>query len=172
LNSQESRGRLDTAAIVITGRQASRRGPRRRPPAHRGGAGGGGVHDLHAWDYYGRRIAPRARLRQGMEAEPDQIMPLSPRGPISRASRDRNPRSREPFRMARVRGEAEPMRSRRLQLRSRHRPGSIFAFCCCSRGPRRSRMTPAIAASSGPLSDAKIPPRAQTLRLKRRVRRG
>jgi hypothetical protein len=63
------------------------------------------VHDLHAWDYYGRRIAPRARLRQGMEAEPDQIMPLSPRGSTSQASRDRNPRSRETLRLARARAK-------------------------------------------------------------------
>ena len=29
-----------------------------------------GVHDLHAWDYFGRRIAPCAGLGQGMEAGP------------------------------------------------------------------------------------------------------
>jgi hypothetical protein len=81
------------------------------------------VHDLHAWDYYGRRIAPRARLRQGMEAEPDQIMPLSPRGstkPGLSRSRPTKPRNSPDGESA---GQAEPMRSaRRSQLRSRHRP--------------------------------------------------
>jgi hypothetical protein len=101
------------------------------------------VHDLHAWDYYGRRIAPRARLRQGMEAEPDEIMPLSPRGSTSQASRDRDPRSRETLRMARARAKRS-----RCARRAAHNCGPGIARIHFAFWLLQSRPTPQSYVSS------------------------